>query len=106
MAGFLLAVQSHHAGEQLRAYASEPFVKTARAKGLGDWRIGYHLARNTAVTLLSVLLAEMYGLVLVGVFTVEFVTKTPGLGALLIDATLESQLGLIELRAHTPPSRE
>ncbi|MFB6296510.1 MAG: ABC transporter permease subunit [Halobacteriales archaeon] len=95
MAVFFSAVQLHHAGEQLRTYASEPFVKTAHAKGLGPWRIGYHLFRNTAVTLLSVLVTEMYGMVLVAVFTVEFVTGTPGLGALIIDAVVGSRLPLI-----------
>jgi len=95
MVVFFSAVQLHHAGEQLRAYASEPFVKTARAKGLGPWRIGYHLFRNTGVTLLSVLLTEMYGMVLVAVFVVEFVTGTPGLGALIIDAVVGAQLPLI-----------
>jgi|GEM_PF-3527938 len=95
MTAFLVAVQLHHAGEQLRTYAAEPFVKTARAKGLSDWRIGYHLFRNTAITLLSALLTEMYGMVLVGVFTVEFVARTPGLGELIIEAVLGSQLPLI-----------
>jgi peptide/nickel transport system permease protein len=95
MAGFLFAAQLHYAGEQLRAYASEPFVKTARAKGLSDWRTGWHLFRNTAVTLLSVLLTDMYGTVLVAVFAVEFATKTPGIGTLIARATIEADLALL-----------
>ena len=94
-AGFLFAVQLHYAGEQLRAHASEPFVKTARAKGLSDWRTGWHLFRNTAVTLFSVLLTDMYGTVLVTVFAVEFATETPGIGALIASATVEGDLALV-----------
>jgi peptide/nickel transport system permease protein len=95
MTVFLVAVQLHHAGEQLRAYASEPFVRTARAKGLSDWRTGWHLFRNTAVTLLSVLVTDMYGAVLVAVLAVEFATRTPGLGELLIQAVLGGELALL-----------
>lgn len=95
MAGFLFAVQLHYAGEQLRAYASDPFVKTARAKGLSDWRTGWHLFRNTAVTLLSVLLTDLYGMVLVAVFAVEFATKTPGIGTLIATATIEADLAAL-----------
>lgn len=95
MVVFLLSVQLHYAGEQLRSYASETFVKTARAKGLPDWRIGLHLLRNTAITLLSVLFTDMYGMVVVGVFTVEYVTGTPGLGELIVEAVLGSDLAMV-----------
>lgn len=95
MAAFLIAAQLHYAGEQLRAHASDPFVKTARAKGLGDWRTGWHLFRNTATTLLSVLLTDMYGMVLVAVFTVEFATETPGIGEFIIAAVLDGDLPAI-----------
>jgi peptide/nickel transport system permease protein len=95
MAVFLVAAQLHHAGEQLRAYASEPFVKTARAKGLSDWRTGWHLFRNAAVALLSVLVTDMYGTVLVAVLAVEYATQTPGLGGLLIQAVLGGELALL-----------
>ena len=95
MVGFLFAVQLHYAGEQLRGYASAPFVKTARAKGLSDWRTGWHLFRNTAATLLTVLLTDMYGAVLVAVFTVEFVTGTPGVGELMVEAVLGGDLALV-----------
>jgi peptide/nickel transport system permease protein len=95
MTVFLVAAQLHHAGEQLRAYASEPFVKTARAKGLSDWRTGWHLFRNAAVTLLSVLATDMYGTVLVALLAVEYATQTPGLGGLLIRAVLGGELALL-----------
>lgn len=92
---YLTAVQFHRAGEGLRAYADEEFVKTARAKGVGDWRVGWHIFRNTAVTIVFVHLTELYGLLLVGVFTVEYVTEAPGLGELTIRAVLGGNLPLI-----------
>jgi len=91
----LTAVQLHRAGEGLRVYAGEEFVKTARAKGAGDWRVGWHVFRNTAITLVFVHLTELYGLLVVGVFTVEYVTETPGLGELTIEAVLGGNLPLI-----------
>lgn len=92
---FLLTAQLRYAGDQLHAYADEPFVRTARAKGLSTWRIGRHIYRNVAVTLLTALLTDLYGMVLVAVFTVEFVAKVPGIGSLMVRAVLSTDLALV-----------
>lgn len=92
---FLLTAQLRYAGDQLHAYASDPFVKTARAKGLSTWRIGRHIYRNVAVTLVTALVTDLYGMVLVAVFTVEFVARTPGIGSLMVRAVLGTNLAFV-----------
>lgn len=95
MTVYLLAIELHYAGETLREYVSEPFVRTARAKGAGTWRVGRHLLRNAAIPLVSVFLTDLLGMVLVGVFVVEFVAATPGVSVLLIEAVLGRDLPLL-----------
>lgn len=95
MALYLLAVQLLYAGEFLREHARSAFVKTARAKGATDWRVGRHLFRNTAVPLLTLFFTDMLGMVLVGVFAVEHVVGVPGLADLLITAVIGQDLPLV-----------
>lgn len=95
MTVYLLAIQLRYAGEELRQYASAEFVKTARAKGASTLGVGRHIFRNTAVPLLTLFFTDMFGMVVVGVFVVEFVTAAPGIGALMIEAVLDDNLQLI-----------
>lgn len=95
MTFYLLAIQLRYAGEELRQYASAEFVKTARAKGASTLRVGRHVFQNTAVSLLTLFFTDMFGTVVVGVFVIEFVTGAPGIGALMIEAVLGSDIQLI-----------
>lgn len=95
MGVYLLAVQLRYAGAILREFADAEFVKTARAKGAGTWRVGRHIFRNTAVPLLSLFFTDLLGMVIVGVFVVEYITHVPGLGDLLIRAVLEQNVALL-----------
>ncbi|WP_435175773.1 ABC transporter permease subunit [Halorussus sp. AFM4] len=92
---YLFAVQLHYSGEELREYLSAEFVKTARAKGAGVWRVGRHVFRNAAIPLLTLFFTDMLGMVVVGVFVVEFVTHVPGVGELAMDAVLDRNLKLV-----------
>ena len=92
---YLFAVQLHYSGEELREYLSAEFVKTARAKGAGVWRVGRHIFRNAAIPLLTLFFTDMLGMVVVGVFVVEFVTHVPGVGELAMDAVLDRNLTLV-----------
>ena len=92
---YLFAVQLRYSGEELREYLSAEFVKTARAKGAGVWRIGRHIFRNAAIPLLTLFFTDMLGMVVVGVFVVEFVTHVPGVGELAMDAVLDRNLTLV-----------
>lgn len=95
MAVYLLAVQLRYAGAILREFADAEFVKTARAKGATTWRVGRHIFRNTAVPLLSLFFTDLLGMVIVGVFVVEYVTHVPGLGELTLKAVLMRDVPLM-----------
>ncbi|GAB7095042.1 ABC transporter permease [Halolamina litorea] len=95
MTVYLFAIQLRAAGTDLEQYAGEPFVKTARAKGVGILGICRHVFPHSAARLLTVLSSEMLGIVLVGLYAVEWVTKTPGFGTLTIDAVGSRHPGLI-----------
>ena len=92
---YLFAIQLRVAGTDLEQYANEPFVKTARAKGVGLLGICRHVFPHSAARLLTLLSSEMLGVVLVGLYAVEWVTETPGFGTLTIDAAGSRIPGLI-----------
>jgi peptide/nickel transport system permease protein len=95
MTFYLFAIQFRAAGTDLEQYADEPFVKTARAKGVGLLGICRHVFPHSAARLLTVLTSEMLGMVLVGLYAVEWVTRTPGFGTMTIDAAGSRTPGLI-----------
>jgi peptide/nickel transport system permease protein len=92
---YLFAIQFRAAGTDLEQYAGEPFIKTARAKGVGLLGICRHVFPHSAARLLTVLTSEMLGMVLVGLYAVEWVTRTPGFGTMTIDAAGSRAPGLI-----------
>jgi peptide/nickel transport system permease protein len=65
---------------------SQPFITTARAKGLRPWRVvGHHVLRNAltpVVTLLGLSLPALFS----GAVFVEAVFAWPGVGRVLVEA--------------------
>lgn len=62
------------------------YVRTARAKGLGEWRVVYgHALRNAAVPFLTVSGLSL-GFMLSGTIVIETVFSWPGLGRLIVQA--------------------
>lgn len=92
---FLVAIQLRYAGDVLKEYASDDFVKTARAKGASSWRVGRHIFRYAAIPLVTVFLTDMLGMVVLGVFMVEYIFGVPGIGELTIHAVFGKDLPLI-----------
>ncbi|EMA43742.1 ABC transporter permease subunit [Halococcus saccharolyticus] len=92
---YLLAIQLRAAGTDLEGYAEEPFLKVARAKGLGRLRLCRHVFAHSAARLTTVLTSEMLGLVLVGLYVIEWISRTPGFGSLTIDAAASRHPGLV-----------
>ena len=67
----------------------EDFVRTARAKGLGERRVVYvHALRNALLPVITVV-GLQFGSLLTGAIIVEQVFNRPGLGTLLITAIFE-----------------
>lgn len=64
----------------------KPYLVTARAKGLSEWRVvGLHALRNALVPVVTVV-GLQFGALLTGAILTETIFSWPGLGRLLIQA--------------------
>lgn len=82
----LFTSQLRHVRSETTTYLRSDFVKTARAKGVGTLRIARHALRNAALTLVSLVFADLLGALFVSVFVLEVALGVPGIGALAFDA--------------------
>jgi len=74
----------------------EPYMQTARAKGLGEPRvIGVHGVRNMLIPVVTVVGLEL-GTLLGGAVIVETVFAWPGLGRLLIDSIAARDYAVVQ----------
>ena len=71
------------------------FVRTARAKGLREWRLIFsHILRNAALPIVTITGLELGGL-LSGAVVIETVFGWPGIGRLAYDAVFSRDLNLL-----------
>lgn len=86
LGSFLAAVVARYVRNSLLETLDEPFIRTARAKGLGEWRvISVHGLRNAllpAITVIGLHFADMLG----GAILTETVFAWPGVGRFMLDA--------------------
>ena len=85
---------------QVRASVTEAleqdYVRTARAKGLSDWRVNYvHAFRNALVPLVTIVGLQI-GAVLGGAFVIETIFLWPGVGALAIQSIFSKDYPVIQ----------
>lgn len=74
----------------------QDFVRAARAKGLGEWKVlSCHVLRNALVAMIPVL-ALQAGFVIGGAVYIETVFQWPGLGSLLVQAIKARDLLLVQ----------
>jgi peptide/nickel transport system permease protein len=74
----------------------QDFVRTARAKGLGEWHvIMRHVLRNALVLIVTVVGLSI-GTLLAGAITVETVFAVPGVGLLVISSVLRRDFPVIQ----------
>lgn len=75
---------------------SQPYVTTARAKGLPESRVIYlHALKNAAIPVITLIAGDLLGL-LNGTIVVETIFAWPGLGTLTIEAILNRDLPLLQ----------
>ncbi len=74
---------------------SQDYIRTARAKGLGEWRIVFRHALGNAINPLVTLFGLSLAFLLAGALLVEFVFAWPGLGTLVYDALLNKDEPLV-----------
>ena len=71
------------------------YVKFARAKGLSEWRVLFkHALRNAINPMITLLGFEFAGL-LSGAALTEYVFQYPGLGRLILEAVMKSDINLV-----------
>ena len=74
----------------------EDYVRTARAKGAGEWRVlRKHVLRNALMPVVAMLSMDMVVISLTGVIFIETVFQLPGLGTLLYRGLTTNDLALI-----------
>ena len=76
---------------------AKPYVVTARAKGVAEWRvILLHALRNAAIPVITMIGDELSAL-LTGAILVEKIFAWPGIGLLIIDSLSRSDLPIIQI---------
>jgi peptide/nickel transport system permease protein len=75
---------------------SADYVRTARAKGLGEREVvGSHALRNSLLTVVTILGLQL-GLLISGAVVTEQVFVLPGFGKLTLDAVFQRDYPIIE----------
>jgi peptide/nickel transport system permease protein len=93
--GFAAVVMRQLRSSMITALGAD-YVRTARAKGVGEWGVlGRHALRNSLITL-TTLIALDFGVLISGAVVVESVFNLPGFGQLSIDAITNREYPLIE----------
>jgi len=91
----LVAGQLRYARSECLEYVNSDFVKLARAKGASEWRVMAHVARNAALPLMAMFLADLVTVLVVHVFILEFVFNVPGIGQMGIVAVKQRDLPFV-----------
>ena len=85
-----LAVGARFARSSMLETLSQPYVRTARAKGLRERRVIYRHAFRNALIPVVTMLGVQIGFLLGGAVLIEVVFTWPGLGRYLVESTLSS----------------
>ena len=91
----LVAGQLRYARSECLEYVNSDFVTLARAKGASEWRVMAHVARNAALPLMAMFLADLVTVLVVHVFVLEFVFNVPGIGQMGIVAVKQRDLPFV-----------
>lgn len=76
-----IATVMRYARAEALEYVDAEFVKTAKAKGVSQWKITFkHIFRPASIPLMTIFVGRLLGLVLFGSYLVEVVFGIPGIG--------------------------
>lgn len=96
LASALMALLSRITRTAMLEILQEDFIKTARAKGVSEWRIiGKHVLRNAYLPVLTVLSLQ-FSTLLTGTVITESIFDWPGLGTLILEALNQRDYPLIQ----------
>lgn len=80
-----MAAISRYVRYEAQSLFQQPFVLVARARGLSETRIAFHVWRNSLLPMITLLGLELPGLVS-GAYLIEFIFSWPGMGQLMLSA--------------------
>lgn len=91
-----IAGEMRYSRAEAMEYVNATFVKTARAKGANEMRVlTRHILRPALVPLMTILVADMLGIILTSSYLVEVVFGIPGLGRLSYNAIINQDTALV-----------
>jgi len=89
MSGVLVAALTRFTRNAMLDVLGQDFIRTARAKGLGEARVVLrHGLGNAGVTVISVIGLQIAGLAAAGSVVVESIFSWPGIGQLLVNSAI------------------
>jgi peptide/nickel transport system permease protein len=92
----LMALLSRITRTSILEILKEDFVKTARAKGVSEWRIIFkHVLRNAYLPVLTILSLQ-FSTLLTGAIVTESIFDWPGLGTLVLEALNQRDYPLVQ----------
>jgi peptide/nickel transport system permease protein len=74
----------------------EDYIRTARAKGAGEWQVLWRHALPNALTPVLTVLGLQFGFLLAGAIIIENVFFLPGLGRLVFQAIVQRDLMVVQ----------
>jgi peptide/nickel transport system permease protein len=86
MGGALAAILTRMVRTSMLEELSQDYIRTARAKGLPEWRVVYHHALRNAMIPVITVLGLQFGALLAGAIVTETIFSWPGIGRLTIQA--------------------
>jgi peptide/nickel transport system permease protein len=95
LATTLTASQLRYTRSLSMDFLGEDFVKLVRAKGAPPTRVARHVLRNAAVPLLTLVFADLVGVLVLNVYVLEFVFDVPGLGDVSLAAIRDRDVPLV-----------
>src|SRR5713101_5319012 len=92
----LAAVVTRTLRSSLLEALAEDYVRTARAKGLSEWRVIWsHVLKNALIPVVTVLGLQL-GTLIGGAVITEYVFALPGVGRLVVDAVFARDYPLVQ----------
>jgi peptide/nickel transport system permease protein len=78
----------------MRDALGQDHIRTARAKGVGEWRVTMHHALPSAMMTVTTILALSFGSLVSGAVVTETMFAYPGMGKLIFDAVMGNDYNL------------
>lgn len=96
LASFSLARTTRIARASMIEALTQDYIRTARAKGAGEFRVvAYHALKNASISVVTVT-AFMFSTLIGGAIVTEVVFAWPGVGRLIVDSVLQRDFPVVQ----------